>query len=207
MESTNNNKSIKKKVISKYDLDFHPVFRDLRELEVYFEGFRSTINNIDVELNYVHTLKSFPDLADKICYSGEHKQNLSRLECTCSNFEKNKDIFDPNDIRRLCKHLYWKLSNLQLVDKLSLLLTFDSVYFNYRKMFKISYGMNFVIVSYRERNSWINIYTKEKEWERYAYDLNQKRWSYNNKPSNHKRLESDVNSIFNKVLFVKGLNC
>ncbi len=206
MESANNNKSVKKKITSKYDLDFQPVFRDLRDLEKYFNGFDSALNNIDIDFNYVHNVISLPESTDRIYYSGEYSQNLFHLECTCENFAKKRNVFNKKDVRRICKHLYWKLSNQNLVDKLTLLLSFDSVYFGYKKMVKLNYEKGFVIASYKEGSSWINIYNKEKEWKKFGYGINQKRWSYNSKPSNHKRLEDDINSLFNNILFVKGIN-
>lgn len=206
MESADYNKSVPKKIISKYDLDFQPVFRDLRDLEKHFKGFDTTLKNFDIDLNYIHEIEGFTQKKNKIHHSGHYKQNLYKLECTCEVFSKNKTVFNKKDLRRLCKHLYWKLSNLKLVDKLTLLLAFDSVYFNYKKMIKLSYGKDFVIASYKEGSSWINIFSKEKEWKKFSYEINQKRWSYNSKPANSNRIKQDINYLFSNILFVKGIN-
>ncbi|MDP4116317.1 MAG: hypothetical protein Q8903_09295 [Bacteroidota bacterium] len=163
-----------------------------------FDDIRLALKQIKehVDNQYYHLIPELPEWCNKdYCFNdngSDYSINIYKLTCTCQSFIDKTGLYDPRDIRSLCKHIYYKMARTKVMgylDDLSCLLLKDYMH---------SPDMSFYSFQLLERNviiglaqtPWVNVYTKAKRtkedvegnYTKYSYNINQKRWSYNISP-------------------------
>lgn len=162
------------------------IFDDIRDLEKLAKAREEYKMAIEAEL-YIHEIPLLPSWTNKQYKSQGYVQNLYHLSCDCPDYvEKKRKYRAKRDVRRLCRHLYWKLTQTaakDFIDDLSREFSRAVAIHGIDKFLKKNMNGNIVYLGFKDGNHWINVYVNENgEWKRYSYNLKQRRWSYERKP-------------------------
>lgn len=119
----------------------------------------------------------------------EDRVNLYKYTCTCSEHQQRAEQFlKPRDVRRACRHIYWKLKETRLkqhIDDLSFLILNSAVLHNELLHFKYEYLGNQYYYGFKPGTNWINVYMQEEgTFRRFGYNPIEGRWSYKSEPKN-----------------------
>lgn len=109
----------------------------------------------------------------------DYHVNVARLTCTCEDFEKSRRSFNPQDIRRVCRHLYAKLWELKIERRFDPLLRLMIRHGRrYRRFHHVVEGNNDIVFGYSRRSSKVTIFALLDEHEIVAaYDLDRDTWA------------------------------
>lgn len=129
-------------------------------------------------------VKSFSVESDRA-----YQLNLYRMTCSCPDFNKrNRLNYQPNDIRRMCKHLMLEYSqNVELSElsdfnryAISNCLPIKNVFFD----IFIETTNQKAFVSYWEVDAWWDIFIQDKngKWNCYKYVPQENAFAYEEKP-------------------------
>lgn len=163
-----------------------PIYDDVRKANPSY--------NIPTDVSktkYVHLVPQLPKWTNKEYRSQNEIQNLFNLSCSCSNFKDRSQLFRKRDVRSLCKHIYWKITQFaasNYIDDLTKILAHDSVFHNQWLHQKISYKNDYMIIgftNYRD-SSWLNVYYPfyNNGWFNLSYSFKENRWRNGVTPPN-----------------------
>jgi len=185
------------------DLKKPKKYSDLRKLKQDATGPLNPGENY-----YVHPLPLFPlKVKDKRYRYKEFHLDVYNLRCTCEDQIAKREEYQDRDIRKLCKHLYYKISSSwlkQYVDSLSLELLKNSVFFGPEHLYKYEYKKSLIILGFRSETEWVNVYAPNihhpEEHKRYSFNPSTKRWSYNSKPEYGILFEDVIHRLIKNTL-------
>lgn len=163
---------------------------------------------------YVHKLPKFPlSLKDKRYKYKEYHLDVYNLRCSCDSQKEKREEFPDRDIRRLCKHLYYKISSSwikEYVDSLSLELTKSAALFGEKHLYKYTYKNNEIVFGFQENSPWVNVYAPNnfnpEVHHRYSFDPIKNRWSYNCKPEYAILFEDVIKRLIEHTLLFEHLS-
>ncbi len=157
----------------------------------------STDNGKDF-INY--EFPKLPAKFNKIYYYKGEKINLYNYSCTCRQFEENSKLYPGRDIRRACKHIYFKASVDWLkkyIGGIAILLLQKAVYHGIQYLYKTNiFGKDFYFIINPD-SAWINVITLKDETMafEYTYHTIQKRWGYSNTPDESVYIVDQIQKI------------
>lgn len=149
---------------------------------------------------YVHQVPEFPSgLKEKRYRYKEFQLDVYSLRCTCDLQKEKREIYKDRDIRKICRHLYYKISSSwikQYVEPLTMLLMKSAAIYNEKHLYRYEYKKSPVIFGFKEETLWVNVYTKNKNYPdeifKYSFNPLTKRWSYNFKPEYYALFEDVI---------------
>lgn len=155
------------------------------------------IKPIDIKYDEDISVNSFSLDSDNV-----YTINLYKTTCNCPNYMKYRSTYQPNDIRRMCKHLINQYREKIGINELTPFqkFIFDGNQNTLKSSVKELQIENHysVIGSYDNVNDWWSIYTANSkgEYSGYSYLPTENRWSYNEKPKGIvTAIKAEVNAI------------
>lgn len=156
-----------------------PLYSDLRKLK------KDESSPVRLGENYyVHYIPRLPSwLKGKHYRYSNHKLDLHNLKCDCEAQGEKLEFYKARDVRAICKHLYYKLINSELIkelDSLTLLLMRSAVLWGEAHLYKYVYKGDVIVIGFKENSEWVNVYTKNDfdQFHRYSFNPSTNRWSY-----------------------------
>lgn len=167
------------------------IYDDIRELEKKLSK-KHKEHELHKEKWYAHQIPPLPEWTNRVYRYKQFKQNPFQLVCNCPDFQEKNKIYIGRDFRKLCYHLYIKLTSTKIkdhLDELTHIILESRFKYGQTKFYKNHfYGTN-LILGFNDKNPWINIYLKENEtWKRYSYNEKEARWRYHREPENARLL-------------------
>jgi hypothetical protein len=109
--------------------------------------------------------------------------NINHYTCTCPDWQKERSLFNTQDIRRACKHIARFMTFLPF----SWILPIPACKY---ALAKVEIEGYFYVLTRKENNSWIDVFVKNRVEQiyDYGYDILEKRWSYNARPRHSKQI-------------------
>jgi len=167
------------------------VYSDLRELEKSHALKEKSKKDIDKKW-YSHQIPSLPEWTNRVYHYRQFKQNPFQLVCNCPDFQEKNKIYIGRDFRKLCYHLYIKLTSTKIkdhIDELTHIILESRFKYGQTKFYKNHFYGSDLILGFNDKNAWINIYLKNNDsWNRYSYNDKEARWRYQKEPDNSKQL-------------------
>lgn len=178
----------------------------------------NTIDELKVEFNEIPKQNSIKNVVADYEKNSFFELNLIDQTCGCDSFQKNRHIYPVNDVRRLCQHLRYEL----LQKHCAYISELAECYISYRSRdnfniskYQLSSGVPFYIGHNGTKSEWIDIFARkrrkgEKEgnftgaYERYGYNLLEKRWSYGEGPAGAKEIKIQIAKQFPTTLNPKS---
>ena len=139
-----------------------------------------------------HFIYEFPKLPvkfNKFYHSKHEKINLFNFTCTCEQYINNSKHYTGRDIRKACKHIYYKASSEWLkdtIDPVTILLLKTAVFNGYKHLYKINiYSKEFYFIINPD-SAWVKVITLSVNNSsiEYLYHTIDKRWGYGKEPDN-----------------------
>lgn len=157
---------------------------------------------------YIHQLPQFPlKVKDKRYRYKEFHLDVFNLRCTCEDQKAKREEYQDRDIRKLCKHLYYKISSSwlkQYLDSLSMELMKNSALFGPEALYKYEYKKSFIIFGFRSETEWVNVYAPNihhpDEHKRYAFNPVTIRWSFKSQPQYGLLFEDVIHRLIKNTL-------
>lgn len=150
-----------------------------------------------------HFIYEFPQLPakfNKFYHSKQEKINLFTFTCTCEQFRNNSKLYKGRDIRKACKHIYYKASAEWLkntIDPITLLLLKIAVFNGYKHLYKVYiYVKNFYFIINPE-SAWVKIITltEMNSSIEYHYHTINRRWGFSLVPENEVFVVDQIQKI------------
>jgi len=159
-----------------------PEYSDLRIAEKEIQTVPNLARNY-----YIHLLPELPWWTNRIYKHKDEELNLSKYSCSCTDYQQRAILFSkPRDIRRACKHIYYKLTGTRIkdfIDPLTQLLLKSTAIHNEVLHFKYEYLGKAYYFGFKENTNWINVYLKEDdEFRKFGFNPVEYRWSYKSEP-------------------------
>ncbi|MEW6506359.1 MAG: hypothetical protein AB1432_01305 [Bacteroidota bacterium] len=174
------------------------VYGDLRELEKAYYKHKEKEGRT-AEKWYIHQIPKLPEWTNRTYYYKEFKQNPFQLKCNCPDFQERNKTYIGRDSRKLCYHLYLKLTTTKIsehIDELTLLLLEAQFKYRIKLFFKSHFYTSELILGFNDKNDWINIFLKEGDsWKKYSYNQKELRWRYKIEPKNKELLNRRIIEI------------
>lgn len=135
----------------------------------------------------IYEFPLLPKKFNKVYFSKQEKINLYNFSCTCQQFEDNSKHFSDRDIRRACKHIYYKASVTWLrefVGEITVLLLHKAVFNGFKFLYKINIFKQEFYFIINPESAWVNVITLKDDSlaVEYTYHTIQKRWGHANTP-------------------------
>lgn len=170
------------------------VSKNFNEYDDIRVALKETI--LKVESEYIHLIPPLPDWCNKtylINDNGiEYSINIYNLTCTCNEFKEKLELYTPREVRSLCSHLRYKISNTKIaeyLDEVTSLLVKETASASKIKYYSYEIAGRQIIIGLN-KTQWVKVFTKAKRnkadpegnFTKYSYNLKQGRWSYNISP-------------------------
>lgn len=176
-----------------------PIFDDVREIERYQKLIKQKKRDEvkrKIKLGE-YLIPSLPVWTNRIYLSKEFKINLFKLECTCDDYKKRSKFFKKRDVRKVCRHIYWKLISTQVKEELDDLtkLMLEAVHkYGVKYIYKVPFVSTDIYFGFSDDEKWLNVYAKDNydRWRKWGYNVLEHRWSYNSKPINHEEIKYEI---------------
>lgn len=148
---------------------------------------------------YIHKLPRFPEwIRGKVYRYANYKMDLYNLTCSCESQKEKREHYEARDVRRLCKHLYYKIlktSAAKELDSLTLELMKNAVVWGETYLYKYVYQGKDIILGFKEKVVWVNVYAPNRflpdDYHRFSFNPISNRWSYGSQPK-YSELIADV---------------
>ena len=137
-----------------------------------------------------------------------YKVNIYQMTCTCPDFEKYRSQYTRLDARRMCKHMAQKIDdfccrNDELVGTDLAVVRTACRHSPPTDYVQVRTRRGKAILAYYKDRDWVNVitvYSWPKDAVRYrrydyGYNLDEKRWAYDEMPENHVEIEKIVRRI------------
>lgn len=174
------------------------VYNDLRELERSHVLKEKSKKDIEKKW-YAHEIPKLPDWTNRIYHYKQFQQNPFQLVCNCPEYQERSKNYIGRDFRKLCYHLYIKLTTTKIkehLDELTLIILEFRFRYGQTKFYKNQFNGSDLILGFNDKNDWINVFLKEKDrWKKYSYSQKELRWRYRIEPNNPKLLLRRITEI------------
>ena len=175
-----------------------PTFTDLRDLEHHAKQVIEKEEQPE-DTPYLHLVPPLPKWTNKTYRTQNEKQNLYNLTCTCSEYTAKAKRYDERDIRRLCIHLYYKLTETkaqQFIDDLTKLIMKAAVFHKEKRWLKHNWSGGIMVIGFADETDWVNVYLPTNEHcLRFAYNPVQRRFAHNASPPKQAELEHEITML------------
>lgn len=176
------------KIIPPKDNHSFETYTDIRKLSIEAEQKGAHYCEI--------TMPELPGWTDKTYSCGEHKVNLFKNSCTCEDYKNRSLNYDEKDIRRCCKHIYYKIINSaahQHIPKLFDLLLKNTALFNAALYYKAIIKDKDVYFSFNPESNWVGIIApnpniRTGDYFSYAFHPIHNKWTLNNLPGHSEQI-------------------
>lgn len=158
--------------------------------------------------SYIHYFPKLPAKLNKFYHSKQEKVNLYDYTCTCEQFKENSKFYLDRDIRRSCKHIYYKATTewvTQYIDPITIAILKISVFNGYKHLYKVNiYNKDYYFIINPD-SAWVKVLTMNdlNLSSEYHYHTLDKRWGYNNKPVNDVFIVDQIHKIIKYQLPVE----
>jgi hypothetical protein len=167
-----------------------------------------SIQEINSELGsnyYVHQFPKLPDKFNKTYHSKQEKVNLCNFTCTCQQYVDNSKLFQDRDIRKACKHIYYKASQTWLKDfipEITLLLLKIAVFGRIKFLYKIKIYSKEIYFLIDDNSVWVKVIAQNNRavFTEYTYHTIQKRWGYSNIPPDEIHIVDQLQKVVKNQL-------
>jgi hypothetical protein len=161
----------------------------------------SKIKIIDVSYN-VPVIKG---LTKRTYLMGNYRVNLHYLQCTCPVYKNALKIYPKRDIRRICKHLYYKIiTELESeIDTLSKMLLDNKFWLNEREVFKIKLDEHLLYLGFDHTFDTINIYRFTGRWKQYRFSFFKRAWINEIKPFHNPNMTLALEQFIDEIKAVE----
>ncbi len=146
-------------------------------------------------------IPSFSD--DKITYH----VSISKMTCSCPDFQKHRKNVAPNDPRRVCKHIATVLEEnnfFQPQSELALVILQRSSTNKKLTTVKLESGNEVAIC--HGGSEWIDVFTRKRKkgdngglytgkYDRFGFNLNENRWSYGDGPPGAREIRFIISQV------------
>lgn len=140
--------------------------------------------------------------------------DLENIQCNCPNFLKGREVFDANDARRYCKHLFSLSREIGFCNQLNnnheLILNYlrnieENVFSLGGAFYLITIDNSDIFIVQNMYSMWFDVYTRKRrtidsekctgDIERYGYNIERNRWSYGYAPYQPMKIKSYIRSL------------
>lgn len=155
--------------------------------------FQSSLPSPQLPADWAHDVPPI-DVASASMPGQNFRVDLSQRTCTCPDFQKLRANFATQDVRRLCKHAQARLQDLrlhQLIEPPLRALLLEERISPHHTYLIDQVGKTLVIHQW-DGGAWFNTYLPSasiadspagpREYERFGYNLNERRWAYQENP-------------------------
>ncbi len=158
--------------------------------------------NIKLKENYSYIIPKNTSFPKNTFHFRNYKINLFYLHCSCKSYRENVKKYPKRDLRRICKHIYFKIfaDYSEALDTLSKLLLDTKYWFGITYITKVDLnddeiylGLNFT------KEKVAAIINVDECWKQYIYNLRDLNW-VGDKPSSPEILEKIFKGIFINML-------
>lgn len=148
--------------------------------------------------------ENIPDIVFKIKSSSQDTEyfvNPKNQTCTCPNFVDFRSKFEYGDVRRFCKHLMKAFCRKKVFNFLPdylkplVLSAKEQGKGAFKEQLLITnLNQQTILLSFNDRNAWHSVYTKDDtgNFDRYGFNTEEDRWSYENIPKNHAEISAVI---------------
>lgn len=151
-------------------------------------------------------IPTLPESANKELSYSSYKVNPYKLTCTCPSFKENVQLFEhKRDIRRVCKHLYYKIDQFTSLPAFITLLLENQFAHGPEKLIKRKNNgiLTFYGIKNLKSQNWFNVYIQNPEiperFRKLSYSTEEKRWSYGVNPENNEIYEKQLHGIIKQL--------
>ncbi|MBK8946649.1 MAG: hypothetical protein IPM32_15445 [Ignavibacteriae bacterium] len=125
--------------------------------------------------------------------------NLYTLQCSCKYYRTMAKLFPNRDIRRICSHIYMKITNEgdQYFDEITKLLIHAKFWFGQEILTYSLINNTSMYVGLNKNFSRVIVHLLEDNWKRYIFDFIEETWFDNKIPYNHYQIINNVVKIIN----------
>lgn len=175
------------------------VFSDIRKALSFYKEFHS-------KHYYIMKVPPLPESANKELTYYNYKVNPYKITCTCPSFKENVQLYKhKRDIRRVCKHLYYKMDQYTTLPALITLLLENQLAHGPEKLIKRKNNgiLTFYGIKNLKTQIWFNIYIQNPEiperFRKLSYNTEEKRWSYGVTPVDNEIYEKQLRNIIKQL--------
>lgn len=159
------------------------------EIVVDFTRNLNKTNSESPEIKLIDRSYIFPAISNaskKSLTIDKYKMNLFYLQCSCSDFKESVKLYPRRDIRRICKHLYYKIITQfeNEIDPLSKMLLDNKFWMHETEVHKIKLEKQIIYLGFYNNEKIINIYKYTDRWRQYQFSLEKGYWINNATPFN-----------------------
>lgn len=174
-----------------------------KEDEFYLVGDIRQIKNKQPYLTHNEIIFNYPELPkelNKTLLSKSNRVNLFKFTCTCEDYKQKSVKYSGRDIRKACKHIYYKSTqdyyNDYFPDIIKILLKI-AVFKGFSYLYKIKIFKNEVYYLIEPNSAWIKILAvnNQSKWDEYFLHILDNRWGYNKNPINDIHIADQVKKI------------
>lgn len=137
---------------------------------------------------FIPQFPKMPNWLNKKLICQGYEVNLFKFTCNCSDYNHEKKYFD-RDIRKACKHIYYKSLNYKdkvEIPQLLLLLLKNTAIFHSQHFYKFQFKEHIFYYSFNEKSIWVNIFARamgelDHDYVVYHYNPLNRKWGHNSK--------------------------
>ena len=170
------------------------------------------IDELKVEFKEIPQEASIKKVVANYNENSFYELDLINQTCGCEKFQQCS-IYPVNDIRRLCPHLRGELfsKHVRNIPELAeCYISYGSRRNSEITKYQLSSGVPFYIGHSGLKCEWIDVYARKREkgekegnftgfYERYGYNLLEKRWSYGEGPAGASEIKKQIAILFPSV--------
>ncbi len=151
------------------------------EIVVDFTGDFDKTNSEKLKIEIIdktYILPTVSNASKKSLTLDKHKINLFYLQCSCLDFRESVKRYPRRDIRRICKHLYYKIIT-QLeneVDPLTKMLLDNKFWMHETAVHKIKFEKQIIYLGFYNNEKIVNVYKYTDKWRQYQYNTLKNYW-------------------------------
>lgn len=157
---------------------------------------------------FIYQFPMLPARLNKIYFSKQEKINLFEFTCTCEKFKENAMLYQERDIRKACKHIYYKASAdwlKEVIDPITIQLLKAVISGGYNYLYKVNIYKKDYYFILNPHSAWVKVIipVEENICREFHYHTIQKRWGYSSIPENDIFVVDQINSIIKSQLPVE----
>lgn len=110
---------------------------------------------------------------------GNYRLNLYYLQCTCPAYKNSLKIYPKRDIRRICKHLYFKLVTTTALgdDSLVKMLLDNRFWLLEKDLLKLRLDNELIYIGFSDSTEMVGVYRYHSSWKRFSFNLLLRNWT------------------------------
>ncbi len=155
------------------------------------------------EYYFIPELPAVPQYFNKKIISQGNSVNLFQFTCSCEHFKIKSANYQGRDIRKACKHIYYKIdSNFDKLKilQLWLILLKNAAIFGTQHYYKFQFKEHEFYYGFKEDTVWVNIFANvlgdaTKDYFQYGYNLVTNAWASRLEPIQKFEIIHILNSI------------